>query len=70
MAEDLTTKVVDVRPTAVLNQKGGFAPGVAVDFMIGTHGPYTMQFNQEKYSAATAKAAIEQYAAEIRGTFI
>jgi hypothetical protein len=54
----------------VLNQKGGFAPGVAVDFMIGTHGPYTMQFNQEKYSAATAKAAIEQYAAEIRGTFI
>lgn len=68
MAEDLTTKILDVRPIAVFDAKTGFTAGMQIDFNVGTHGPYSYQMKQTDYSAASAKAAVEKMATEIRAT--
>jgi len=68
MAEDLTTKVVEVRPVAIPDPKTGFSPGLAVDFTVGGHGPYTLRVPASGYTADAVKAAVEVLAQQIRRT--
>jgi hypothetical protein len=68
MAEDLTTKILDVRPIAVLDAKAGMTSGFAVDFNVGKHGPFVFTCKQADYTAAAVKAGVEALAAEIRKT--
>ena len=68
MAEDLSTKIVDVVPTSLTVPGKGFVAGMAITFNVGAHGPYTVTVPEEGYTAAAVKAAVERRAAEIRMT--
>ena len=70
MPEDLTTKILDVRPITILDSRNGYTAGMQVDFNVGTHGPYAYQMKQADYSAAAARAAVEKMANEIRLTLM
>jgi hypothetical protein len=66
--ENLAIKYLDVVNVAILNDRGQFTPGVRVDFMVGTHGPYNVKLPQAGYTAQAGKAAVDKLAAEIRAT--
>jgi hypothetical protein len=66
MPDDLKTKIVRVTDAPLLNPLGGITPRYRITYMLGEHGPYSIELPAAGFTAEKAKAAVEEAAAPIR----
>lgn len=66
MVEELTAKVLRIRPNVVLTATGSTERWTLVDYMVGAHGPFTVALPDAEFNAAKARAIMDAKANEIR----
>ena len=49
----------DIRERTVLNPDGTFGKLTEISYMVGTHGPYTLQMPTDTFDPVAAKAAVD-----------
>lgn len=63
---DLAPKVTRVRASPQLLPDGAVQSRMLVEYMVGTHGPFTLTLLAAEFTAARAQQEMEKVAAEIR----
>jgi len=66
MPEELKAQVTRVFESPLLLPTGGVEQRIRVDYMVGTHGPFSITLPAAEFSAARVKTEMEKTAGEIR----
>lgn len=59
-------KLLDVKESTRLDERGNFIPIRIVPFMVGNHGPFQITLDAKDFSAAHVAVLLDKHAAEIK----
>lgn len=63
---DWTTKIVNIRESQGVNEQNAIEPRITVQFNVGPHGPFTIDFPKQGFNPALAKTTMDQFAAQLK----
>lgn len=55
-----------IRQGQLINPNGAVSYYYTVTFMVGDHGPFTIQFNKEEFTPANVQAKLAQFASSVQ----
>lgn len=65
MADQPEVKIVRIRDAPQLSAVGGLQQFRAVDYMVGSHGPFTVMVPRAEFTAVKVKQLVDAEAREI-----
>jgi len=59
---DQAVQIQKITQTTQLDMHGKTVPALSIQFMVGTHGPFTEVIEKDKFDPATAKQKLATFA--------